>query len=105
MTKLTLFTHRLLFRVKHIPNLLVRCLSYDRYYICEECHKIHKRDGKELRLEGPDDEHRSAGKLWYGSVSHQCFMDQQLRVNMMLRNAIIKKLEEDLWIPDRLEEY
>jgi hypothetical protein len=105
MTKLTLFTHRVLFRVKHIPNLLVRCLSYDRYYICEECHKIHKRDDKELRLEGPDNEHRSAGKWWYGSVSHQCFVDQQLRVNMMLRNAVIKKLEEDLWIPDNIEEY
>ena len=41
----------MLFRIKHIPNMLVRVFTVDKYYICEECHKLHKRDGKEIRLD------------------------------------------------------
>lgn len=78
------------FKIKHLGNLLIRFFTRDKYYVCEECHKIHKRDGKEIRLE------EGSGRLlshplWYGSVSRECFDRQQEKVRRMLREAIFGK--------------
>lgn len=112
MTKMTKFKFSILFRVKHFPNLIVRLITLDKYYICEECHKIHKRDGKELRLEGSDKSHRSAGKYWFCSVSSECYSKLINKVRGTLMADIIRDLELDaeatksnVWIPDSVEEY
>lgn len=78
------------FKIKHLGNLLIRFFTRDKYYVCEECHKIHKRDGKEIRLE------EGGGRLlshplWCGSVSRECFDRQQERVRKLLRDAILGK--------------
>lgn len=78
------------FKIKHLGNLLIRFFTRDKYYVCEECHKIHKRNGKEIRLE------EGGGRLlshplWYGSVDRECFDRQQERVRQMLREAIFGK--------------
>ena len=78
-----------MFKIKHLGNLLIRIFTFDKYYICEECHKIHKRDGKEIRLEcggGTLLSHR----LWYGSVSRACFIEQQNKVRKMLRESLLE---------------
>lgn len=78
----------MLFRIKHIPNMLVRVFTRDKYYICEECHKLHKRDGKEIRLDEPI-EHLMVNPIWYGSVSRDCFIAQQIRVRKLIRNSLL----------------
>jgi hypothetical protein len=80
----------MLFRIKHIPNMLVRVFTRDRYYICEECHKLHKRDGKEVRLDEPR-EHLMVHPIWYGSVGWECFVRQQRYVRKILREALLER--------------
>ena len=78
----------MLFRIKHIPNMLVRVFTRDKYYICEECHKLHKRDGKEIRLDEPI-EHLMVNPIWYGSVGRDCFIKQQRRVRESIRKSLL----------------
>lgn len=78
------------FKIKHFGNLLVRFFTKDKYYVCEECKRIHKRDGYEIRLE------EGSGRLlshplWYGSVHKSCFNKQQAEVRRLLRDAILGK--------------
>lgn len=112
MTKMTKFKYAVMFRVKHFPNLIVRLFTLDKCYICEECHKIHKRDGEELRLEGSDKSHRTAGKYWFCSVSKDCYNKLWSKVRGTLMADIIRDLELDkeamqsnVWVPDSVEEY
>lgn len=112
MTKALKIKYGILFRVKHFPNLIVRLATLDKYYICEECRKIHKRDGKELRLEGSDKSHRTAGKYWYCSVSNYCHNKLRSKVRGTLMIDILRDLELDaeavqsnVWVPDSIEEY
>lgn len=77
------------FKITHFGNLLVRVFTRDRYYICEECHKVHKRDGREIRLEeggGTLLSHR----LWYGSVCRESFIAQQRKVRELLRKSMLE---------------
>ena len=78
----------MLFRIKHIPNMLVRVFTRDKYYICEECHKIHKRDGKEIRLDEPL-ENLMSHLLWYGSVGRDCFIKQQREVQEVIKKSLL----------------
>ena len=80
-------TYMIIFKLKHIPNLLVRLFTADRYYVCEECHKIHRRDGSEIRLDLPI-ENRMANFLWYGSVCRKSFDDYQLKVRKAIRHIL-----------------
>lgn len=75
------------FRIKHLKNLLVRVFTCDKYYICEECHKIHKRDGNEVRLDEPR-ENLMVHHLWYGSVSRECFIKQQEELRRVFRKSL-----------------
>lgn len=84
----------MLFKIKHIPNLLIRIFTRDKYYICEECHKIHKRDGQEIRLDEPR-EHLMSHPLWYGSVGHDCFVEQQLKVRKLLRESLLERWSKE----------
>lgn len=79
-----------MFKIKHLGNLLVRLFTFDKYYICEECYKIHKRDGKEIRLD-KDREHLMSHPLWHGSVGRDCFIEQQLRVRKLLRDSLLER--------------
>ena len=79
------------FKVKHLWNTTVRFLTRDKYYVCEECHHIHKRDGEEIRLDA-DREHLRSNPIWYGSVRKECFVKQQAEVRaMLLRDAVSGK--------------
>jgi hypothetical protein len=75
------------FKIKHLKNLLVRVFTRDKYYVCEECHKIHKRDGNEVRLDG-DKESLRFHPLWYGSVGWECFVTQQEELRRVFRESI-----------------
>ena len=46
----------MLFRIKHIPNMLVRVFTRDKYYICEEC-----------------------GELVHHSAQHECYYDEPIK--------------------------
>lgn len=76
------------FKIKHLGNLLIRFFTRDKYYVCEECHKIHKRDGREIRLD-EDVEHLMFHPMWYASVGRACFNRQQENVWKMLRDAML----------------
>lgn len=81
------------FKIKHFGNLLVRFFTRDSYYVCEECHKIHKRDGTEIRLDRPK-EHLMSHPLWYGSVCRASFEAQQQRVRALFVKALLE-VDED----------
>ena len=76
------------FKIKHVRNFIVRFITQDTYYVCEECHRIHKRDGKEIRL---DDERENLllYYLWYGSVCTNCYCKTIQTAGKLLRDAII----------------
>ena len=82
------------FKIKHFGNLLVRFFTRDKYYICEECHKIHKRDGREIRLDEPR-EHLMSHPLWYGSVCRESFIEQQIRVRKSIRNSLLGRKDKE----------
>ena len=86
MTKGKFFTP---FKRKHIGNLIVRVITRDSYYVCEECKHIHKRDGKEIRL---DTGNLISKPIWYGSVSRECFINQQVYVKRKLKEAVMKDI-------------
>jgi len=77
------------FKAKHFPNLLVRFFTRDKYYICEECHKIHKRDGTEIRLDD-DKEHLMSHPLWYGSVCRESYNALFRNIRRMIREDLTK---------------
>ena len=77
--------------IKHIPNLVIRVISHDKYYICEECGAIHNRDGDEIRLD-TDYKHLMSNPIWYGSVACKCFEKQQREVSRLLHDAMVKRL-------------
>ena len=79
------------FKIKHLKNLLIRFFTRDKYYVCEECHKIHKRDGKEVRLDKGDTDTLLSHPLWYGSVSKECFDRQYEEVRELLRKVFYKE--------------
>lgn len=86
MTKGKFFTP---FKRKHVGNLIVRVITRDNYYVCEECKHIHKRDGKEIRL---DTGNLISKPIWYGSVARECFIKQQVYVKRKLKEAVMKDI-------------
>lgn len=80
------------FKIEHLRNLLVRFFTNDKYYVCEECKRIHKRDGKEIRLDvGDENDRLMCHPLWYGSVHIDCYKKLQTDVGKLLREAIFGK--------------
>ena len=73
------------FKTKHISNFLVRLLTFDMYYVCEECNKIHKRDGKEIRLDEPR-ENLIHCHWWYGSVCRKSYTELFNRIRQLIRD-------------------
>ena len=59
-------------KIKQLPNLIIRLITFDHFYVCDECHCVHKRDGTEIRLDD-DTEHLMSNKWWYGSVCRKGF--------------------------------
>lgn len=88
LTKIKRIYYGIRFKILHFPNLLIRFFTKDVYYICEECHKVHKRDGKEVRLDEPR-EHLMSHPLWYGSVGIDCFIKQQREVRESIRKSLL----------------
>lgn len=59
-------------------------LTFHKYYICEECHKIHKRIGNEIKVCGG----------WYKPhvfVSQECAHKVMDNALSLLRDHIFKK--------------
>lgn len=54
------------FYIRNFKNLVVRLVTFNKYYVCDECRKVHKRDGSELDLT-PETKHRGAWVWWYPS--------------------------------------
>lgn len=75
------------FKLKHFKNLLIRIFTRDTYYVCEECHKVHKRDGKEIRLENTPG--IRSYYLWYSSVSEQCYIDSMQKLRNLMRERLL----------------
>ena len=81
-------------KIKQFPNLVVRLITFDRCYICDECKRIHKRDGKEIRF---DDEpkHLLLNKWWYGGVCQKGFEETMNRVSKILKEGVVKSFYEN----------
>lgn len=71
------------FRKRNFKNFVVRCITNDKYYVCDACNHVHKRDGNEISLEEDEAKayHPLRYSMWYKSVSHECYVDtfRQLR--------------------------
>lgn len=77
------------FKLRHVVNLLVRLFTGDKYYVCEECHKIHKRDGKEIRLDA-NKEYLLYNRWWYGSVAGNCYLEKKRTVSRILNEGLFE---------------
>ena len=71
------------FRTKNLKNFIIRCITFDKCYVCEECNHVHRRDGNEIRLEEEEAKlyHPLRYSMWYKSVSSDCYSNifQRLR--------------------------
>lgn len=78
-----------MFYIKNFPNLILRLVTLDRYYICDECRKIHRRDGHEIRLDDGELPLK-ANRWWYGSVCRKGFNKSMDRAIHALRQGLIE---------------
>lgn len=76
-------------KIKQFPNLIIRLATFDRYYVCDECHCVHKRDGTEIRFDD-DLKHLMSNRWWYGGVCRKGYEDTMNRVVKLLRDEIMK---------------
>lgn len=79
------------FELRHIPNAAVRIITRDRCYVCEDCHRIHKRDGQELRLDNPEFWQLMSHPIWYGSVAEDCAAKTIQKARDILRQSCLKE--------------
>lgn len=81
--------HHIKWKIKQFPNLIIRLITFDHYYICDECHCVHKRDGTEIRFDIDDGiGELMSNKWWYSSVcreGHNRVMDEAA---MAIRNGL-----------------
>ena len=82
--------HHIKWKLKQLPNLIIRLITFDHCYICDECHCIHKRDGTEIRFDD-DPKHLMLNRWWYGGVCRKGFEDTMNRVSELLRESLISK--------------
>lgn len=74
-------------KIKQFPNLIIRLVTLDHFYVCDECHCIHKRDGMEIRFDD-DPEHLMFSKWWYSSVCREGFENVMNEVAQVLRDGL-----------------
>lgn len=78
------------FYIRNLRNLAVRVATFNRYYVCDECRTIHKRDGAELDLT-PEIKYRGAWRWWYPSVCQRGFDSVMGRASSAIRSSIFDK--------------
>ena len=78
------------FYIRNFKNLVVRLVTFNRYYVCDECRKIHRRDGSELDLT-PEIKYRGAWVWWYPSVCQQGVEDVMGRASSAIKSSIFGK--------------
>ena len=78
------------FYVRNFKNLVVRLVTFNRCYVCDECRRIHKRDGTELDLT-PEIQYRGAWTWWYPSVCQRGFDSAMDRASDAIRGSIFGK--------------
>lgn len=93
MKKLNINWHLIKWYLKQFPNLILRLITFDRCYVCDECHRAHKRDGTEIRFDD-EPEHLINNRWWYGGVCRQGCEDCMNKVATLLRNDIVKSFCE-----------
>ena len=75
-------------KVELILYSLFSIVTFHKYYICEDCHKIHKRTGNEFACCGG----------WYEPhvfVSNDCARETIKRAVNALRQSVFDKWEKD----------
>lgn len=75
------------FILKQSPNAVVRLLSFDRYYICDLCHKVHKSNDNDLDL-CCINSLKWYQRILFNKVSYSCYKEQQNRVKQILMEAL-----------------
>lgn len=79
-------------KIKQFPNLIIRLITFDHYYVCDECHCVHKRDGTEIRLDIECDGLKLMfNKWWYGAVCREGYNRTMDRVVKLIRNELTKR--------------
>ena len=81
--------HHIKWKIKQFPNLVIRLCTFDHCYICEECHRIHKRKETDIRLDD-DPKHLISNKWWYSAVCRKGYENTMNRVAKLLRDEIMK---------------
>lgn len=80
------------FYIKNFRNLIVRLVTGDKYYVCDECRTIHKRDGTEINFAEPG----GIGELmvsrwWYASICRIGYNAVIDKAHSILRESIFGK--------------
>lgn len=63
------------FYLFHLPNYILRKITNDKYYICEECNKIHKHVKSDIEMKDITGIKLRYNRYWYGFIKRKCFMD------------------------------
>jgi len=84
--------HHIKWKLKQLPNLIVRLVTFDHCYICEECHRIHKRKETDIRFDNESDIGRlMSNRWWYGGVCRKGYEDTINRAVNLLRDEILRR--------------
>jgi hypothetical protein len=85
--------HHIKWKLKQFPNLIVRLVTFDRCYICDECHRIHKRKETDIRFDDESDIGRlMSNRWWYGAVCRKGYEHVMNEAAKALRDGIRRTL-------------
>lgn len=68
-------------KIELIPRIFIKLITRNKYYICEDCHKIHKRNGAEFDI----------NLNWAITVNNNCANNTIKKTYELLRNTITLK--------------
>ena len=72
-------------KIELLPRVLLKWITHNRYYICEECHRIHKRNGKELDL----------SSKWAITVSVECASNVARKARKLIWQAVKRRMSQN----------
>lgn len=61
---------------KILKRRLMQILTFNKYYICGECGKIHKKDGSELE-----------SKEWIDIICRECYVNTMNKISNIFTGA------------------
>jgi hypothetical protein len=69
-------------KIQLIPRIFIKIVTNNNYYICDSCHKLHKRKGKEFDL----------NSKWAITVNYECSNKSINKAKNLIIDSIFQKV-------------